>query len=93
MDLGAEGRFSDIPQDLEEALIRSTVARNPQTLGSAVSFGGDKRVTIRNAAGVTVGGRGADMVRWLCGRGARDIQSSAGALPDSWVAGPDLVRL
>jgi maleylpyruvate isomerase len=57
MDLGADGRFSDLPQDLTEALIRNALGRNPQTFGSAVSFSGDKRVTIRNAAGVTVGGR------------------------------------
>lgn len=94
MDLGAGGLFSDIPPDMAESLIRNLSMRNSQISGCTFSFTDrERRVTIRDAAGITVRGRSADIVRWLYGRGAKDIQTSVGVLPDSWVLCPVLVRL
>lgn len=93
MDLGAGGRFEDMPPDLVDSLIREVAGRKSQTADCAFSFTDrGKLVTISNDAGITVSGPAGDVVRWLYGRGAaRNLRHSGGALPNDLALHPNLI--
>jgi maleylpyruvate isomerase len=93
MDLGAGGRYDDIPPELLGSLIRDVAERKSQTAdGPFFITDRGKSVTISNDAGITVSGTAGEVVRWLYGRGAaRNLQYSGCALPNDLTLLPNLI--
>lgn len=86
VDLGNGGSFLDMPPALLDALLAELAARwgrlDPAAAVVLEPADRPRPVVIGPGAGPSVRGATADLVRWMAGRGARRLASSAGALPD-----------
>jgi len=90
VDLGNDGSFLDFPPEFVDRLIADVFgawARRGESVDLTIALRDrqsetDAGTVVLGAGGPTVTGSAADVARWLTGRGARRLESSAGALPD-----------
>lgn len=87
VDLDADVDFADFPADLRTELIAdvtsllSTRQPGPELLVRSTDSDDTWRVAGAGPV-VTVAGTRANLARWVTGRGARDLDCSAGSLPE-----------
>lgn len=84
VDLDNGGSFLDFPPDLVDELLADVLRsweRRQEDVDLTLAPTDRPDSTILGTGGPTVSGRAADLARWLTGRGARRLTSSAGDLP------------
>jgi maleylpyruvate isomerase len=85
VDLDNSGSFRDFPPDLLDELLADVLrawTRREEKVNLVLAPTDREKITVGEGAGPTVTGSTADLARWLTGRGARRLTSSAGELPE-----------
>lgn len=81
VDMNSGARFSDMPPDFIDALIRHFATSLSGKLAfSLAPTDRPERIVFGDAPDITVSGQAADIARWLSGRGARRLQAAGGTL-------------
>jgi maleylpyruvate isomerase len=91
VDLDNQGSYLDFPPDLLDRLAGDVTAvwqRKKLDVDLVLAPTDRPDRTVVGQGGTVVGGRQADLVRWLTGRGARRLSAEGGDLPDipAWLS-------
>jgi maleylpyruvate isomerase len=89
IDLGAGGRFADMPADFVDALIRHC-ATEFRVGFNCTLLPSDRQepIMVGESSDIRVMGRAVDLARWLSGRGARDVQIEGATLAERRLPDP-----
>lgn len=94
VDLNSGARFSDMPPDFIDALVRHYATRmSGKVTFSLAPSDRPERLVVGNAPDVTVSGQATDIAKWLSGRGAKRLQVAGGPLPAAEFRATNLIRI